>query len=47
MFEQGNPGDVDVLLPALQPDVAVPVLEIFLKKSGERGAGKKEENQLV
>ena len=47
MFEKGNPGDVDVLLPDLKPDVAVPVLEIFLKNPDERGAGKKEENQLV
>lgn len=47
MFEKGAPGDADVLLPDLKPDVAVPVLEIFLKQGNERGTGKKEENQLV
>ncbi|MBO5899419.1 MAG: alpha-L-fucosidase, partial [Lentisphaeria bacterium] len=47
MFEKGAPGDADVLLPDLKPDVAVPVLEIFLKQGNERGTGRKEENQLV
>ena len=47
MFEKGNPGDIEVLLPDLKPDVAVPVLEIILRKEGEKSSGKKENNQFV
>ena len=35
------------LLPDLKPDVAVPVLEIILRKEGEKSSGKKENNQFV
>ena len=47
MFEKGNPGDVDVILPALKPDVAVPVLEIFLTRDADKVRRVKENNQLV
>lgn len=47
MFEKGNPGDVEVLLPDLKPDVAVPVLEIFLTGDPDKVRYRKEQNQLV